>query len=112
MAVIQSNNCYYLSTELLHIFNIHHISFFALVSYGTILTPGCRPYQCTEKQVQFVEENNPAGSPLGQVFLQLPASAHLAYPGLTREKKKEKKRALSSGNNNAKNVKYQKYQTQ
>lgn len=27
MSVVQSNNCYYLSLEFLHLFNIHHISF-------------------------------------------------------------------------------------
>lgn len=52
-----------------------------------MLTLGCRPYQYTEKQAQFVEENNLAGSPLQQVFLQSPASAHLVPPGLTRKTK-------------------------
>lgn len=52
-----------------------------------MLTLGCKPYQYTEKQAQFVEENNLAGSPLQQVFLQSPASAHLVPPGLTRKTK-------------------------
>lgn len=75
------NNYHYLSTENIHIFNIHHHSFSAPVSEWT----GCWPYQCTEEQIQPVEENSLAGLLPGQVFLQLPASAHPVYPEVRRK---------------------------